>query len=93
MRTIKRTSAFKRDFKREKKGRHQKTLEAELMAVITVIATDATLDDVHRDHALVGEWHDHRNCHIKPDLVLIYRTTDDHGLDLVRLGSHSELGL
>ena len=63
------------------------------MAVITVIATDATLDDVHRDHALVGEWHDHRDCHIKPDLVLIYRTTDDHGLDLVRLGSHSELGL
>ena len=93
MRTIKRTSAFKRDFNREKKGQHQKTLEAELVAVITVIANDGTLDDRHRDHALVGQWHDHRDCHIKPDLVLIYRTTGDHGLDLVSLGSHSELGL
>jgi mRNA interferase YafQ len=41
----------------------------------------------------VGEWSDHRDCHIRPDLVLIYRKPDDHNLELVRLGSHSELGL
>ncbi|MCW5584238.1 MAG: type II toxin-antitoxin system mRNA interferase toxin, RelE/StbE family, partial [Gammaproteobacteria bacterium] len=39
------------------------------------------------------EWADHRDCHIKPDLVLIYRKPDDDTLELVRLGSHSELGL
>ena len=45
------------------------------------------------DHALTGDWKDHRDCHIKPDLVLIYRLPDDATIDLVRLGSHSELGL
>jgi len=40
-----------------------------------------------------GEWTDHRDCHIKPDLILIYRKPDDEHLDLVRLGSHSQLGL
>ena len=47
----------------------------------------------HLDHPLSGEWSDHRDCHIKPDLILIYRKPDDDHLDLVRLGSHSELGL
>jgi mRNA interferase YafQ len=36
---------------------------------------------------------DHRDCHIGPDLILIYRKPDDAGLELVRLGSHSGLGL
>jgi mRNA interferase YafQ len=42
---------------------------------------------------LTGEWQDHRDCHIRPDLVLIYRKPDDEVLELVRLGSHSELSL
>jgi mRNA interferase YafQ len=46
-----------------------------------------------RDHALSGEWKDHRDCHLKPDLVLIYRLPDVETLELVRLGSHSELSL
>ncbi|KMQ72798.1 YafQ toxin protein [Candidatus Burkholderia pumila] len=47
------------------------------------------------DHALIGEWSDHRDCHLKPDLVLIliYRKPDPSTLQLVRLGSHTELGL
>ena len=47
----------------------------------------------YRDHALFGPWEDHRDCHFRPDLVLIYRHADDDTLQLVRLGSHSELGL
>jgi mRNA interferase YafQ len=47
----------------------------------------------HGDHQLTGEWKDHRDCHIRPDLVLIYRLPDSDNLELVRLGSHSELGL
>jgi mRNA interferase YafQ len=46
-----------------------------------------------RDHALTGTWSDHRDCHILPDLVLIYRKPDAETLELVRLGSHSELSL
>jgi len=52
----------------------------------------ATAPPRHRDHALTGDWRDHRDCHIKPDLVLIYRKPDDDTLQLVRLGSHAELG-
>ena len=44
------------------------------------------------DHPLSGEWSGFRDCHIRPDLVLIYEKPDDHTLRLVRLGSHSELG-
>jgi mRNA interferase YafQ len=52
-----------------------------------------TLPARYFDHALSGEWKDHRDCHLKPDLVLIYRRNEDGTLVLVRLGSHSELGL
>ncbi|MBV5308792.1 MAG: type II toxin-antitoxin system YafQ family toxin [Chromatium okenii] len=47
----------------------------------------------YRDHALNGHWEEYRDCHVKPDLVLIYRKPDDNTLQLVRLGSHSMLGL
>ncbi len=57
------------------------------------LAKDEPLAEKHRDHALTGDWKDHRDCHIKPDLVLIYRKPNDAVLQLVRLGSHSELGL
>ena len=45
------------------------------------------------DHPLLGELQDCRDCHIRPDLVLIYKTPDADTLELVRLGSHSELGI
>ncbi len=93
MRTIRRTGIFKRDYKREKKGRHRKTLNDDLLKVVAMLANDEPLAERHHDHPLVGEWRDHRDCHIKPDLVLIYRKTDENTLDLVRLGSHSALGL
>jgi mRNA interferase YafQ len=63
------------------------------MAVVEALANDQAQDPRHRDHALTGEWKDHRDCHIKPDLVLVYRKPDAVLLQLVRLGSHSELGL
>jgi mRNA interferase YafQ len=93
MRTISRTTRFKKDYKREAKGRHRKTLDDELLSVISLLAADETLPERLHDHALTGEWSDHRDCHIRPDLVLIYRTPDTETLELVRLGSHSELSL
>ena len=45
----------------------------------------------HRDHDLSGEWAGYRDCHVKPDLVLILRKADADILRLARLGSHSEL--
>lgn len=93
MRTIDYTGQFKRDYRREKKGRHQSSLDLDLRAAFVLLAADATLPPRYRDHALTGPWSDHRDCHIKPDLVLIYQKPDDDTLRLVRLGSHSELGL
>lgn len=93
MRTIRRTTRFKRDYKREAKGRHRQQLDKDLLAIITLLATDVPLAEKHRDHALTGTWSDHRDCHIRPDLVLIYRVPDAETLELVRLGSHSELSL
>ena len=93
MRTINRTGQFKRDYKREKKGRHRETLDADLVEVVSKLVADEALEERHHDHTLTGNWKDHRDCHIKPDLVLIYRKPDADVLELVRLGSHSELGL
>ena len=93
MRTLDFTNQFKRDYKREKKGLHRATLDADLHAVLSALLADLPLETCHRDHALTGDWKDHRDCHVRPDLVLIYRKPDDSTLQLVRLGSHSELGL
>jgi mRNA interferase YafQ len=93
MRTIERTTQFKRDFKRESKGRHRATLVADVTAIVIELQHDRPLAARFRDHALTGDWKDHRDCHVKPDLVLIYRLHDLDTLQLVRIGSHSELGI
>jgi mRNA interferase YafQ len=93
MRTIRYTTKFKRDYKREGKGLHRATLDADLRSVIALLMADQPLPAKYRDHPLTGEWKDHRDCHVKPDLVLIYRKPDPDILDLVRLGPHSELSL
>jgi mRNA interferase YafQ len=92
MRTIKHTSQFKRDFKREKRGQHGRSLDGWIEAAVTLLADDAPLPVRYRDHALSGDWKDYRECHIRPDLLLIYGKPDADTLELVRLGSHSELG-
>ena len=89
MRTIEWTGQFKR----ESKGRLGSVLDGELFPVAELLANDAPLDARLRDHALSGDWKDHRDCHIRPDLVLIYQKPRDNILRLMRLGSHSELGL
>lgn len=92
-RNVRYTKRFKRDYRREQSGIHSKKLDALLMEVVDLLAADAALPRRNFDHPLTGEWSDHRDCHIRPDLVLIYRKPDADSLELVRLGSHSELGL
>ena len=64
-----------------------------LVEAVNLLAVDAVFPRRYFDHPLAGEWSDHRDCHIRPDLILIYRKPDDATLELVRLGSHSELGI
>jgi mRNA interferase YafQ len=93
MRTIDRTTQFKRDYKRELKGQHRATLDVEFQAVLTLLINDTTLPPHYRDHTMIGNWKTHRDCHVKNDLVLIYQLPGATTLKLVRLGSHSELGI
>ena len=93
MRKIERTRQFRRDYKREKRGDRAGDLEERFAATVRALATDANLPPRSRDHALSGQWARYRDCHIKPDLVLIYRKPDPDTLLLVRMGSHANLGL
>ena len=68
-------------------------LESLLRPALELLVEDKPLPQRYSDHALSGEWKDHRDCHVRPDLVLIYRFVGTDSLELVRLGSHSELGL
>ena len=95
MRTIRYTNAFKRDYKREKSGKsrqYAEKLDRELTAVVGLLAAGAALPLRYADHPLTGDWKDFRDCHVRPDLILIYRKPDADSLELVRLGSHSEIG-
>jgi mRNA interferase YafQ len=73
MRDVKYTTRFQRDYRREKSGRHSRKLDALLMEVVNLLAADTPLPRRNFDHPLSGEWNDHRDCHIRPDLILIYR--------------------
>lgn len=92
MRTIERASAFRRDYKRIKATpRHRKDVDPLVAAVVALLLNDELLPDNNRDHALSGDWVGYRECHLKPDLLLIYKKPDAVTLRLARLGSHSEL--
>ena len=92
MRTIERSSAFKRDYKRVKATpRYSKKLDSLVSTVSALLLSGQALPDNYRDHTLSGDWEGYRECHIKPDLILIYRKSDQHTLRLARLGSHSKL--
>lgn len=83
------TGQFKRDYKREKSGQHA-DVEELLKAVTNLLVSKAELPVANKDHPLKGEWKGFRDCHLKPDLVLIYRRSKT-AIELVRLGSHSLL--
>jgi mRNA interferase YafQ len=89
-RSIIRTTRFKKELRQSKKqGRDMVLIEK----IITSLANDEPLPLKHRDHALSGIWLGFRECHITPDLLLVYRKTDNGELLLVlaRLASHSQL--
>ena len=86
---VKPTTQFKKDFKLAMK----RSMKIELLEeVIAMLAMGETLPDKHKDHALTGNWVGHRECHILPDWLLIYRIEDEVlVLTLARIGTHSDL--
>ena len=86
---VKLTTQFKKDFKLAMR----RSMKIELLEeVIAMLAMGETLPDKHKDHALTGNWVGHRECHILPDWLLIYRIEDEVlVLTLARTGTHSDL--
>ncbi|MCF7971701.1 MAG: type II toxin-antitoxin system YafQ family toxin [Methylococcaceae bacterium] len=82
------SSQFKKDFKKARKL-PLADLKA-IFEVISILEMEATLDAKYRDHELSGGWFSFRECHIKPDLLLIYKRNSSE-LQLARLGTHSDL--
>ncbi len=82
------SNQFKKDFKKVIKLPIPDMVE--VGHVIKVLQQGQILDAKYVDHALTGNWLNYRDCHIKPDLVLIYKIENEI-LKLARIGSHSEL--
>lgn len=89
---IKPSTRFKKDFKKLKKsGRNKNDIE-ELLYVIDKLAIPEVLPPKYKDHGLIGNYKDYRECHICPNLLLVYRQDEDaEMLNLARINSHSEL--
>ncbi len=90
MRKLILTSAFKRDWKKVK--RSGKCSPEDIQAATDILLDDAPFPERFRDHALSGQWAKMgaRDCHVTPDLLLIYRK-EPGAVRLLRLASHSEL--
>lgn len=83
------TTIFKKDYKLAKKRGYDMDL---LKQVIEQLANGETLPEKYKDHALSGNYKGFRECHIKPDWLLIYqRVAEELVLFLTRTGSHSDL--
>jgi mRNA interferase YafQ len=91
MRRIERAAAFKRDYRRATVIPRYRDLDKRLVAVLELLVDDRPLPSRSRDHALSGDWSAYRDCHLWPDLVLIYGKPSPEVLRLVRPGSHSGL--
>jgi mRNA interferase YafQ len=86
---IRRSTQFKKDLKKVIKQRKNLTL---LEDIVQKLRHLEQLESKHRDHLLVGDWSGHRECHINPDWLLIYKVDEElELLRLMRTGSHSDL--
>ena len=86
---VKPTAQFKKDYRLAMK----RGLEIALLEdVVVALAMGETLPGKNKDHALSGNWTGHRECHILPDWLLVYRIEDNVlVLTLTRTGTHSDL--
>lgn len=88
MREVVQTAQFKKDLKRiARSGRHR---VEELLEAVDTLSRDEQLPGRHHDHTLTGDLAIYRECHIRPDWLLMYKLSAGR-LTLVRTGSHSEL--
>jgi mRNA interferase YafQ len=79
--------SFAKDIKRVKRrGKDMKKLKT----VMSLLVNEKALPIKYRDHYLSGNYHQHKECHIEPDWLLIYKIVDKQ-IIFERTGSHSDL--
>lgn len=90
MLALKYSSTFKRDLKKVSRLPHFNRVQVE--QIIAQLARGERLEARYRNHALVGRFHRCFECHLQPDLLLMYQIDhEEQVLFLLRIGSHSEL--
>lgn len=88
MKKVRKTTQFKKDFKRYKNNLER---VKSLYEVVRMLANGETLPPKYNPHHLQGNYKNHLECHIEDDYLLIWYDKDADVIKLVRLGSHSEL--
>ena len=89
MRKLKTTSAFRTDLKKLSKSEIDET-----KVVVTKLQNDEPLEAKYRDHDLHGNYEGYRECHIRPDLLLVYKKGSEGELlilTLYRISSHTNI--
>jgi mRNA interferase YafQ len=81
------TRQFERDIKRM--GKRGKKME-KLKIIIRSLANEEPIDQIHRDHKLLGDWQGRRECHIESDWLLIYKI-EEKQIIFERTGTHTDL--
>ena len=88
MKEIRKTSKFKKDYKSFK---NDKEFVETLMGIVKLLAEDNQIPEEYNPHPLKGNWKNFMECHVKNDTLLIWFDKENDKIELVRLGSHSEL--
>lgn len=81
---------FLKDYKRELRGRYSQEVAAFVQNVVDYLEQELPLPREYKDHDALAEWKHHRECHLKPNLLLVYRVVGNE-LWLARLGSHTRI--
>ncbi|PWB00262.1 type II toxin-antitoxin system YafQ family toxin [Duncaniella muris] len=88
MKKLKASSQYKKDYKR---FRNNSKKVMELKEILNRLANEEPIPEKHNPHMLTGDYKGYMECHIESDFLLIWFDPDTDQIDLVRLGSHSEL--
>lgn len=88
MKTLRPSTQYKKDLKRIRNNPHK---AAELLKVLSLLENDLPIPQEYRPHHLTNDYSGCMECHIQGDFLLIWIDLETNEIDLVRLGSHSEL--
>ncbi len=88
MKKLKPTTQYKKDYKR---FRSNPKKIVKLFKILTLLQNEEPIPQENRPHRLTGNYAGYMECHIEGDFLLIWLDPDTDEIDLVRLGSHSEL--